>query len=304
MNIWLPGSFPVVGYEAHDFAPLHKASVVAADYDLAKGPVSYDFAIWLVKALMWKEDQGAERLHVNIHPHTGGLGGFARHWGGYDEAETRWRLWNIVLPLCQLAGATVTVLPERGEIKTTFDHHAREIIAASRAGRVIPMLSPSAQAVRFVDNWFGEDPARIVTITIRETNDPARNSSTAWWPFSDLLVEQKYRVVWIEDAGKELLLCPCNPVAPSVDLRAALYKRAAMNLMVCNGPAALCWYTGAPILQFGAGQGENWRKHYDFLGLKEGDQLPWARPDQRLIWKPDNFSTIASAFATWAQATS
>jgi hypothetical protein len=278
-------------------------SVVAADYDLAKGPVSYDFAIWLVKALMWMEDQGADRLHVNIHPHAAGLGGFARHWGGYDEAETRWRLWNIVLPLCQLAGATFTLLPERGAIKTTFDHHAREIIAASRAGRLIPKLSPSARAKQIVAGWRYYTNRPIVTITIRETNDEARNSSEDWWRFSDVLAE-RYQVVWLEDSRTELRSTQGHFTALSVDLRAALYQRAAMNLMVCNGPSALCWYTGAPILQFGAGQGEDWRKHYEFLGLRDGANMPWASADQRLVYQPDTFENLVDAFDQWALVTS
>lgn len=284
-------------------------TVVAADYDLAKGPVSYDFAIWLVKALMHVEDQGGGRLHVNIHPHTGGLGGFARHWGGYDEAETRWRLWNIVLPLCSLANATVTLLPERGQIKTSFDHHAREIIAASRAGRVIPLLSPTERARQLVANWRWEFEKPLITITIRQTNDLARNSNRAAW--EDFWIEMlvRYNVVWLEDSrhllrqqGGDIVNAPWAEL--SVDLRAALYQLSVMNLGVCNGPVTLCHYLGAPVLQFGAGQGENWNKHYEFLGLKEGDQLPWSRADQRLIYKPDTFSNIASEFAKWALATS
>lgn len=280
-------------------------TVVAADYDLAKGPISYDFAIWLVKALMWKEDQGADRLHVNIHPHTGGLGGFARHWGGYDEAQTRWRLWNIVVPLCQLAGATVTVLPERGEIKTDFDHHAREIIAASRAGRLIPRLAATPHAQALARHWHDEAFSRpFVTITMRETFDPVRNSSRDAWEAFEQVALAQYFVVWLDDTAKALLRRSGAWAELSVDLRAALYQRAAMNLMVCNGPSALCFYTGAPILQFGAGQGENWKKHYEFLGLKEGDQFPWAHAHQRLIYKPDSYSNIAAEFAKWALATS
>lgn len=279
-------------------------SVVAADYDLAKGPVSYDFAVWLVKAMMWREDQGAERLHVNIHPHTTGLGGFARHWGGYDEAETSWRLWNIVIPLCRLARATFTLMPERSVPLTHFDHHAREIIAASRTGRQIPLLQPSGYARALAARWFVGDARDLVTITLRNTNDAARNSNSDAWREFQRAIGERFRVVLIEDAGDALKVAGGYWASLSVDLRAALYERAAMNMMVCNGPSALCFYTGAPILQFNAGQGENWKKHYEFLGLREGDQFPWARADQRLVWRPDKFSVIADEFAKWARATS
>ena len=35
-----------------------------------------------------------------------------------------------------------------------------------------------------------------------------------------------------------------------------------------------------------------WR---DELGLEVGQQFPWARPDQRVIWAPDDYENLVKA---------
>src|ERR1700693_6095715 len=87
--------------------------MLTAIYDLNFGTVAYDFVTWLVRAKLEQQRRGAERLHVVILPATGGLGGFARHWGPHDAAATYWRLWHIVVAACPLSGATVTLAPTR-----------------------------------------------------------------------------------------------------------------------------------------------------------------------------------------------
>jgi hypothetical protein len=270
-------------------------------YDLAVSPVSYDILAFLVKARMAANASGAEDLHVNIVPKTDGLGGFARDWGGYDAEETRWRLWNIVIPACQLARATVSLLPNREGFAAdnVAHHHSKELIAA---GRIAP-LSASPQAIAYADEYLQGYARPVVTITIRETEDPERNSDQRAWYLFMRSIENRFAVIWLEDSRKQL----AKLNALSIDLRAALYQRAAMNLFVANGPSALAWYTGAPFMVFNCGSvhGESWKKHWEWLGLPDGKQLPWARArDQSLIYARDTFETISKHFERWASATS
>jgi hypothetical protein len=265
-------------------------------YDLAVSPVSYDFLAFLVKARVAANAAGAEDLHVSIVPKTDGLGGFSRDWGGYDAEETRWRLWNIVLPACQLARATVSLLPDReGFVADGVPHHhAKELIEAGR----IAKLSASPQAIAHVDEYLRGYARRVVTITVRETEDKARNSDQRAWFLAMRAIEKDFAVVWLPDARKAIsAMC-----APNIDLRAALYQRAAMNFFVANGPSALAWYTGAPFMQFccGSVHGDSWAKHWEWLGLPDGKQLPWARTDQRLIYERDTFENISRHFERWA----
>jgi hypothetical protein len=266
-------------------------------YDLAVSPISYDVLAFLVKARMAANESGDDELHVNIVPKTDGLGGFSRDWGNYDAEETRWRLWNIVIPACQLARATVSLLPNRDGFVAdgVAHHHSKELIQAGR----IAKLSASPQAIAYVDEYLAGYARPVVTITIRETEDAARNSDQRAWYLFMRSIENRFAVIWLDDSRKQL----AKLNALTVDLRCALYQRAAMNLFVANGPSALCWYTGAPFMIFNCGgvHGENWRKHYEWLGLPDGKQLPWAdHARQKLIYKPDTFENISAAFEKWA----
>ena len=114
-----------------------------AIYDLAIGPVSYDFATWLIAAEMERRQLGAERLHVVIRAARDGVDGWFRDKTSlYGAAEMHWRLWHLVLPLCHLVNASVELDPlaERGG-RQTLSHHAGPIIAAARAGAAVPRFA-------------------------------------------------------------------------------------------------------------------------------------------------------------------
>ena len=76
-------------------------------------PISYDFSVFLVRAMMERDACGCDGLHVVLVPLETGLGDFARNWGDHDEADTRWRLWHIVMAMVPLARATVTLAASR-----------------------------------------------------------------------------------------------------------------------------------------------------------------------------------------------
>lgn len=287
-------------------------STLTAVCDLAICPVSYDFVVWLARAMLEQQRLGAEKLHVELLPHEIGLGGFSRDWGGHSEAQARWRLWHIVIASCPLAPATVTLRPVRYE--STFDplwrpsgaaHHAGALIEAARAGETIPQLRATDQAREYVARWLGVD--KFATITLRQSQrDPGRNSDqAAWGAFALELAAQGYRVVTLFDS-EVALSCGEGYAAHDPDLRLALYERAAVNFLPTNGPAALAWFSSAPFIQFGCGEpAATWRGHWKkYMALDPGDQLPWGRKDQRLVWTPDTAEAIREEYEAWASATS
>lgn len=301
---------------------------LVAVYDLAWGPVSFDFVTWLARARLEQQRLGVERLHVLILPHEQGLGGFARDWGGHDATSTWWRLWHVVVGACPLAQATVTLgvqsIEDIGEGNEDVciwrpDERAQRsyllgpIVDAARAGESIPMLSATEQARKFVRGW-AEDWSRTVTITVRRSSqrpgaenktapDAARDSNGPEWSrFRDWLCEQGWDVIWIEDTFPALYAGAIGDFAAlSIDLRAALYQAARMNFFVNSGPQALCWHTGAPFMAFNSGQpAEPWHRQWvEGLHIPIGGQLPWATPAQRWIYAPDRFEVMADAFRFW-----
>ncbi len=286
---------------------------LTAFYDLEFGPVSYDFITWLVRAMVERDRRDCDGLHVVVVPKEDGLGGFARHWGSHDAEAARWRLWHIVIAACPLAGATVTLAASRHQAQSMNDghsptwwpdgkaHFAGPLIAAARDGWRIPRLQATAQARRYVAGCYRQQ--KIVTVTIRQqSTDGARNTNTAAaGAFMTWLRARGYHPIGIPDTHQALMLGGDPRAALDIDLRLALYERAAMNVVGNNGPAMLLWHSDAGFLMFNAGlPAADWREHWaKHLALKTGDQLPWARPGQRLIYDVDAIDVLQREFAKW-----
>lgn len=291
---------------------------LTAYYDLAIGPVSFDVLGFLVQARMAQQRLGADALHVVIVPKAGGVGGLFRDKTAlYDAAEMEWRLWNIVIPACRLVKATVTLAQDwehaerinsgivwppdwRRQTLGAAHHHAREVIAAARAGERIPRLTASFHALRMVQVWFASMGRPVVTLTRRATYDDARNSNAAAW---DALAahadEHGFAVVDIQDTA-QALRHGSGYAELSLDLRMACYQMAAMNWHANGGPSALCWYSHAPFVHVAAAwPPQDWARHYAWLGLEVGQQLPWARDDQILLYEPDSPQNLPASFDAW-----
>lgn len=283
--------------------------LLTAVYDLAHGTVAYDFITWLVRAKLEQQRAGAQHLHVVILPYSGGLGDFARRWGPHDVAATQWRLWNIVMAACPLAGATVTLAHSR-EIAETLagpvwfppgkTHFLGPLVQAARAGEAIPLLSATTAALRWAARWCAG--WRTVTLTMRRNNAAdGRDSSADWSAFAQWLRARAWRVMILPDTV-DVMQRPYGELATlSIDLRAALYASAAMNCFVNNGPLVLAWHSGAPFLGFNAAlPADPWRAHWEkHLHLAHGDQLPWASDHQRLVYRPDTLLAMTEEFQRW-----
>lgn len=292
---------------------------LTAFYDLAFGPVSYDFVTWLVRALKEQADRQFDGLHVVIVPNDGGLGGFSRHWGNHDEAAARWRLWHIVVAACPLAQATLTLASGKymafdlkDGLQSEFvwwpdgkQHFMGPLVQASRKGERIPRLQATEAARRYVDIWQGGNTDPIVTLTVREqSTDPARNSDLAAWEALRLHVEQAgCRPVWIDDThvalGEGHGYAELDP-----DLRLALYERAKMNFIGNNGPQELLKFSAAPYRAFGQALSDGWKDHFrKHFALLPGEQLPWASAQQRLVYEPDSADVLIREFDQWKSVT-
>lgn len=284
---------------------------LTAFYDLIHGPVSYDFVTWLVRARFIANQRGLEGLHVVIVPKEDGLGGFARHWGEHTEAATRWRLQHIVVASCPLMKATVTVAPTRdmairlmrSEDDTWWPegkaHFMGPLVKASKEGAAIPRLKATDQAREYVNAWLAPYGKPVVTLTQRsQTTDPGRNTNSSEWALlADWLVAQGYKVVGLFDSHVELAGGRGYAVL-SPDLRLALYEYAKVNVVGNNGPQELLKFSDAPYVAMGQALTPGWKDHFrKYFGMEVGEQLPWARDDQRLVYEPDTFENMKRALS-------
>jgi hypothetical protein len=297
--------------------------VLTAYYDLAVGPVSFDFVTFLIKAEIARRKAGADRLHMVIVPFARGVAGMFRDKTQlYDEHEMRWRLWNICIPGCSLLGASLTlatdweqakrlktadVWPPDWDRQTLKDrrHLVGDIITAARAGTQIPMLQASTQARRKVREAYSKLGRKVVTVTLRHTYLRERNSDRAAWQLAMRHIEAKgFGVAVLEDTSVAL----SNGVGYgelNLDVRMACYQEAALNLQANNGASSLCWFSEQPYRMFGAGvPAEEWDGLFVKQGLPLGTTWPWAKPQQKVVYGQPSTEQIVAEFEEWASATS
>jgi hypothetical protein len=290
-------------------------TTLTAFYDLQIGPVSYDIVPFLVQAKIEQQRIGAGRLHVVMV-------GDIRKKPQYDEAEAEWRLMNICVPACRLFGATFTLAADwlqAERIASEKDwkqwppdwnrqtlekrwHLIGGVIRSSVAGAKIPTIKPSEFALRKVRERYGREP--FVTMTIRQTYLPERNSDPDDW---EVLFEH------VTASGFEVEMLYDTSVALSegfgfgelnLDLRAAIYEQAALNLQANNGAASLCWFGSKPYRMFGAGHpAEEWDGLFVKQGLPLGTQWPWALSQQNLCYGKETLDQMIAEFDEWASAT-
>jgi len=300
-----------------------RVKTLTAYYDLAIGPVSFDVLPFLIRARMAAEDTACIHVHVVIVPDAKGVGGMFRdklHL--YDEAEMRWRLWNLVIPACQLAGASVTlatdwaqarslktadVWPPDWDTQTLLNKRylPRPIVDAARGGRNIPRLHASSHALKKVRRWFST-LGNVVTLTLRNTYEPSRNSDpVAWAALESAIKARGYAVVTMQDT--DVALSRGHGFGElNLDLRMACYELASLNIAGNNGTSFLMWFSEAPfILMESSMPIATWRhfwvKHIG-IDVDHAEQLPWARVDQRLVYESATAENMIRAFNQWAAA--
>lgn len=260
-------------------------------YNVAAGPLSFDYMIWLIDAEMTMR--------------RAGLSGPLRvaFWVGREERMTvEGSIWlnNVFRPMLSFIGAVEDNYAIKGHHKELYV--PGDIIKAYRAGEKLPVLKPP----RVI-----EPAKRPITITLREAGHWSHRNSTldAWCRFAKDLMDQGEHVIFIRDTVKSSEPLPGFMTYPlaSVDIgeRFSLYECAKVNLFVSNGPAGLATYGSRPFLIFIPIEAND----TDFIantpwfwmeknGVEIGGQYPWFRPDQRFVWERDTYENIVNAWNT------
>lgn len=86
----------------------------------------------------------------------------------------------------------------------------------------------------------------------------------------------------------------------NLELRAALYERAYLNLFVNNGPSYLSFFNKrSRCLDFKMvtpGCGATTERFFRSIGIEPRSQLPVFTPFQRLVWEDDRLEVIQREF--------
>lgn len=276
-------------------------------YNCLSMPLAYDFLPVLIKAELDRRREGA--------PGPLQVGWF---WGPKPEEVMclRWQQTcfdGVLRPMLKLVGAV-----ENNTNGLTYGRNLGEgphvcgygyVLQAYERGEEIPKLRAPEEyreETRKLIKTIGQAP---VTITLREaSHHEFRNSNIPeWLKLADWLKSRGEYVVFIRDTEKadEGIdgYTTCSDASKDLLIRVALYEQAKCNLFVSNGPAMLPVFMDCPWLMFNdltpdrgdfpANTEDGWRIA---IGFEPGGQWPWAKPNQRIVWKHDKFEAMRDAW--------
>lgn len=268
-----------------------------AIYDLSRAPPTYDFLTWLVRAAMtWRKLQYG-RLKVRIEP--GPNEGFRNDGLPPDLPMRRQMLETVVRAAIPRIGADES---DAGPRLEPHGYMLHLVVAAARRGEAVPRFRASARARESLEPL--DRP--YATITLRECPYwPERNSNIAAWQTAvERLHDRGYQAIVVPDANhptRRLAGAPSMPqAATDMDLRLALYERAALNLGVNNGPMHLLYFSDSPYIvmnQLSGGPCCNAAHWSQNAALEPGTQMPWAGERQRMTWTPDTPENVDGEIA-------
>ncbi len=255
-------------------------NILYAFYDLSVSPTTFDIAVFLIQAEIYRRQNKISHLHLVIVPgpekgfRAGDLHAYLNTGAkNYDYETMRWRLNQILVPCARLLHSCshITVCRYRAEahaIQQNMAFHVfpasysvsesvacynwKSFLNASSQTDLLPSLNASGQAQRYVRNWIQQNTGnrKLIIITLRESSYQAlRNSDLkSWCLFADRLNHNKFLPVFIRDADTAFSPLPSelknrvffNEAIWNLDMRAALYEQSYLNMFVNNGPATMC----------------------------------------------------------------
>jgi hypothetical protein len=269
------------------------------EYNLAVDANNWDFLVWLIDAEMRRIREDAMPPLKIAFTHEDDISETARQF-----------VENVYRPLLPLIGAVEDPRAIGGRRNASLTPY--QISLAARRGEKVPTLQASEDNRRAVrHNLNGRYP---ITITLREAKHwPKRNSNVPdWVRFARDLQAKGEHVIFVRDtcrANEPLEDFETWPHASfKVATRMALYQEAKVNLFVSNGPAGLGLFSDRPYLYFlrvykdkeyEANNPDWWVRAN---GIGEGEQWPWAMPEQRMIWKADSYENLSEAWEQYGPA--
>jgi hypothetical protein len=230
-------------------------------YDLGNRPASFDFVTCLASAI------GLGCKHVRFV-----YGSWKPKNYTLKQAEERWR--SIVEPAAALFGLTYSIGERRG---IEVNHMLYAALAVYRKTGRIGKIAVPCRARDYV------------TVTLRQSRNPERNSKEAEWREFARRCERK--VIVLPDNEDSSL-----PLADRMEIYAGAY----LNMMVINGPLTLCIHSDAPYVSMrtiGCERSGSTAPAFSAKnGITPGFQFPWANAHQRLSYLDDTADNLETEY--------
>lgn len=277
-----------------------KERTLTAVYDLGVSPPTYDFLSFLIEAERHRKANGYDWIDLMFMP--GPIHGFRDDDLPPNLEARKEMLWGVCVAMARLLPSVrnVNVQKRRWNVPDTdifpvgykqewpIAHYGTKYLKGGE-----PLLQASESARYHVAMRFTKPYA---TITLREASYwPDRNSNKPeWTKVAGWLKAQGIMPVVIPDTNGTGLegFQEFAPAAFDMDLRAALYEGAVVNLGVLNGPMSIIAYLKARYLIVKVNVETAVASTTEFLkahGFENGDDFGG---EGKMIWKPDTFENI------------
>jgi hypothetical protein len=234
-------------------------------YDLSNRPASFDFVTCLSTAIA----HGIKHVRFVMD----------RGWKPKNYTNPVQRFNSIVEPAVTQFGLTYSV---GDRIGVEVSHFFPACVDAYRKHGRIGKIK--------VQRGKGD----YVTITLRKSRTPERDSNEAEW------------LKFAADCDRKCIIIRDYDERPlSLEDRVALYSNAYTNMMVINGPLTLCIHSDLPYISMrtigGVKSGSTSPDFMRKIGIEHGFQFPWALPDQRLSYLDDTAENIMAEYQATCQ---
>lgn len=276
-----------------------------AIYDLTTHPASWDFFSWLTICKMeaWRREIPVVRVSFASGPN----GGY-RNDGLPVDLEYRQTIFdNVMKPAVKLLGCEGGGFVSEAVSGYTFPYMIFDIVELYKSGVPLPVYKAPKWATEKVHKILGE--RRPVIIVLREAEHWLQRNSRIedWIEFARTCGED---VLFLRDSHKAYESFHEFDTLPEasldINVRLALYERAKVVMSTSNGPMCLPIFSEIPYLDFkllvpdyNPGKPE-WIEHC--VGVKPGEQFPWVKPWQRLVWEDDSLPALRRAFDSIREA--
>jgi hypothetical protein len=291
-------------------------------YDMRIGPVTFDYANFLICAEGYRQSTGLQAIRLNLV--APGFRKMSPRDVALDDAEKLWRLNHILMRLPSLL-PSVSRISLQYDIPETINYPIYPIhyvpMGQGQAVKPPPYLGVHVNefhaAGRDVQPFRATDRARklvgditqgrrYLTISLRTSAfQPERNANLdEWFKVYAALTGRGFDVYVIpdfEDALTVRAACKfdwkiADFATYELDLRMALYERAVDNLCVNNGIATLLWYSKAPLKMFKMLTGGVGTTTPEFIkdawGVEFGESPKFLQSHQKWVWLDDNAENI------------
>jgi len=280
--------------------------ILTAIYDLGLSPPTYDFLAFLVEAERYRRKEGFAHIDVLFQP--GPMHGFRDDDLAPDLKGREDMLWRVCAAMCRLLPSVrnISVNKARWHVPAdVFPPAYKEDAPVSHYG--VGFLKGGEPLLRATDAARHQIAMRFTkpyaTITLREASYwPDRNSNkTAWREAAIWLKAQGIQVVVVPDTHGTGLegFQSFEPACFDIDLRAALYEGAVINMGVLNGPMSLLAYLKARylIVKVLADAVAVTPQFLASHGYHEGDDFGGTG---KMIWKADTAENILAELTEFA----